>query len=192
MFVLFFIGLLQTAQATTEACSVDLWVTDPDPKGLNIRATPIGSAKVIGSLPNRTEFTAINAKNGWIQFKTPIAFQPEIGVEWVPITKGPQTGWLHGGFVKTAFRYHWVLGEDGRGEGGQFTVFSEPSEQATPVATWKHSEDGSPVAHIPALQKVLACKGGWLKVDLVDGKEKAYTGWIRPENQCPSQVTTCP
>jgi hypothetical protein len=103
---LIFIAFFHTAQASNESCSVELWVTDPDRKGLNISATPIGSAKVIGSLPNSTEFTAINSKNGWIQFKNPIAFQPEIGVEWVPITTGPQTGWVHGGYVKTAYRDH--------------------------------------------------------------------------------------
>ena len=192
MSVLFLLGLIHTAQARTEACSVDVWLVFPCTPGHFISEAPDESAKVIGLLPLNTEFTAINSKNGYIQFKNPVAFQPELGVEWVPITKGPQTGWVHGGFVKTAFRDHWVSGEDGRGQSGQFTVFSEPSPDAKPVATWTSGEDGSPVAHIPALKKVLACKGGWLKVDLVDGKEKAYTGWIRPENQCSSQVTTCP
>ena len=97
--LLFLMSLFQLAQAADESCSLMLWVTDPDPKGLNIRATPDGSAKVIGTLPKSTEFTAINSKNGWIQFKKPIAFGPDL--PWVPITTGPltgkaaHTGWVH-------------------------------------------------------------------------------------------------
>jgi hypothetical protein len=186
--VLFLLSLMSFAQASTEPCSLMLWVTDPDPKGLNVRSEPNASAKVVGTLPHATEFTAIQSNNGWIQFSKPIAFQPDKGLEWVPINTGPQTGWVHGSLVTTSLRDRWTKNM----ERGQFTVFSEPVLTSTPVASWNHGEWWSPSNDMPAIQKVLACKGGWLKVDLVDGKKAPYTGWIHPENQCPNQVTTCP
>jgi uncharacterized protein YraI len=188
MSALFFLGLLHVAQADAEQCSLTLWVTDPDPNGLNVRGGPSGSAKVIGTLPNATEFTAINSNNGWIQFKEPIAFQPENGLDWVPIKTGPQTGWVHGSLVRTSLRDRWTNPE----EGGRFTVFTEPAETSKPVANWTHGEPTSPANDIPAIQVVLACHKGWLNVELVDGKKIPYTGWVHPDNQCASQVTTCP
>jgi hypothetical protein len=186
MSTLLFLSLFHFAQAADESCALMLWVTDPDPKGLNIRATPDGSAKVIGTLPKSTEFTAINSKNGWIQFKKPIAFGPDM--PWVPITTGPLTGWVHGSLVTTSLRDR--LTDDERGD--HFAVYTEPAETSKRVATWPHGQWWSPANDMPAIQKVLACHGGWLKVDLVDGKKAAHTGWVHPENQCPNQVTTCP
>jgi len=188
MSALFFFGLMYVAQADAEPCSLMLWVIDPDPKGLNIRAEAGGSAEVIGTLPKSTEFTAIGSKNGWIQFKDPIAFQPDKGLAWVPIKTGPQTGWVHGSLVTTSLRDRWIDPE----KQGYFTVFTEPAETSKPVARWTHGEWWSPANEMPAIQKVLACHQGWLKVDLVDGKKSPHTGWVHPENQCPNQVTTCP
>ena len=188
MFTLLLWGLIHVAQADAEPCGLMLWVTDPDPKGLNVREAPNGTAKVTGTLPGATEFTAINSSDGWIQFKEPIAFQPEKGLEWVPIKTGPQTGWVHGSLVTTSLRDRWTE----EGKGGHFTVFTEPAETSAPVAMWTHGEWWSPSNDMPAIQKVLACHEGWLKVDLVDGKKAAHTGWVHPKNQCPNQVTTCP
>ncbi|MDP6931942.1 MAG: SH3 domain-containing protein, partial [Myxococcota bacterium] len=172
MSVLFLLGLLQVARADPVPCSLMLWVTDPDPRGLNIRDAPGGSAKVIGALPKATEFTAIGSSNGWIQFREPIAFQPDKGLEWVPIRTGPLTGWVHGSLVTTSLKDRW----SDEGQGGHFAVYTEPAETSKRVATWTHGEWWSPANDMPAIKKVLACQGGWLKVDLVDGKESPHTG----------------
>jgi hypothetical protein len=185
MSVLLLPSLFLLAQAGDESCSLMLWVTDPDPNGLNVRAIPNGSAEVIGTLPKSTEITAINSKDGWIQFKKPIS-GPEL--DWKPLTTGPQTGWVHGSLVTTTLRDRWT--DDA--EGGHFTVYTKPAEASKPVAKWTHGEWWSPANDMPAIQKVLACQKGWLKVDLVDGKKAAATGWVHPKNQCPNQVTTCP
>ncbi|MCJ8311946.1 MAG: SH3 domain-containing protein [Saccharospirillaceae bacterium] len=174
--------------ADPQLCSIRLWVIDPDPNGLNIRAQPNGSAKIIGTLPTGTEFTAIKSSNGWIKFKNPVAFAPQQGIDWEPITTGALTGWLHGSMVTTSLRNSWVDQENL----DRFTVFEQPTQTSSTVASWTGRQWWSPANDIPAIQKVLACHGGWIKVDLIDGKNTPHTGWIHRDNQCPNQVTTCP
>jgi len=43
------------------ACSVNLWVADPDRKGLNVRASAEKGAKILGTLERFTEFEAVEA-----------------------------------------------------------------------------------------------------------------------------------
>ena len=70
---------LQIAKADTDQCNVRVWVSDPDPKGLNVRAEPKAKSKVLGTLPNSTEITLVSSKNGWFRFTKPVAFTPREG-----------------------------------------------------------------------------------------------------------------
>ena len=190
MLTLLMFTALSTAQAETEACSVSMWVNDPDPKGMNVRDAPNGKATVLGQFPQGTEFTAINAKGGWIQFKDPIAFEPEKGREWEPRTEGPQTGWLHGSLLHTSLRDR----RKGDEQHEHFAIYPKPDDSLKPIVEWGHADQYSPGNDWAAVQKILDCHKGWLKVDLKDPKDKTtiHTGWIHPDNQCPNQVTTCP
>lgn len=177
-----------STSTTTSTCSITLWMNDPDPKGLNVRAEASSKAKVVGVLPKGTEFTAIGAKEGWIQYEKPIAYAPELGLEWEPLKDGPQTGWVFGGLVATSLRDGWPDGD----EAGYFALYPKPDESATPTVRWEHSDPKNPGNESGTIETVLDCKGGWLKVEITDRDKKLHTGWLHQDNQCPSQVTTCP
>jgi hypothetical protein len=187
---LFLFALLNPAAAGTESCSVWMVVNDPDPKGQNVRSEPKGTATVLGQFPGGTEITAIAAKDGWIQFKDPIAFEPDKGREWEPRTEGPQTGWLHAALLQTSLRDRWINEE----KTSYFAVYPKPDATAKPLVEWKQGDPYSPGNDWDAVQTILDCHKGWLKAKIKDPKKPktTHTGWIHPDNQCPNQVTTCP
>ena len=184
------LAAMHLAHAGPAPCSVWLWVSDPDPKGINVRAAPSGKSTILGQLPGGTEITAIGAKEGWIQFNNPIAFEPENGREWEPRTEGPQTGWLHGSLLKTSLRDRTKDGETD----GSFALYATPDDTTGPIVRWANRDPYSPGNDWGVVRTVLDCSTTWLKVVLADPKDqtKTHTGWVHADNQCPSQVTTCP
>ena len=178
----------QVTDRKPSTCSTMLWMNDPDPKGLNVRAEASSKAKVLGVLPQGTEFTAVAALDGWIQYEKPIAFDPEKGLEWVPLPEGPKTGWVFGGLVTTSLRNRWADGE----ETGHFAIYPKPDLSSTPLARWENSDPKDPANDNGTVEKILDCDGGWLKMQILDVDKKRHVGWVHKDNQCPNQVTTCP
>jgi hypothetical protein len=55
---IFALGMMSAAQAAETVCNVTVNATDPDPKGLNVRATPGG--KVIAALVNKADWIELH------------------------------------------------------------------------------------------------------------------------------------
>ena len=178
----------QVTASKPSTCSTMLWMNDPDPKGLNVRAEASSKAKILGVLPQGTEFTAVAAQDGWIQYEKPIAFDPEKGLEWVPLPDGPQAGWVFGGLVTTSLRNRWA----DRTDIGHFAIYPEPSLSSTPLIRWESNNASNPANDNGTVEKILDCDGGWLKLQILDVDKKRHVGWVHKDNQCPNQVTTCP
>jgi len=56
--VVFVLGSISTAEAAETVCNVTVNVTDPDPKGLNVRAAPGG--KVIATLVDKADWIELH------------------------------------------------------------------------------------------------------------------------------------
>lgn len=177
---------LQIARAETDLCDARVWVSDPDPNGLNVRAEPKAKSKVLGTLPTSTELTLVSSKNGWFKFTKPVAFTPRERVDWEQLKSGPQTGWVHGSMITTSLRLRW----DNERRENFFSVYSEPSQSSTVLKRWVGPD--SPGSDIDAVRMLFACSGGWLKMTVEDANKTSKTGWVHSDNQCPNQVTTCP
>ena len=149
-------------------CRIYAWVTDPDPKGLNVRADPNGSAEILGVLTHEEppiSVTLVDANAGWFQISRAEHFENTGGSSTEDL---PQSGWVSGSLLGVSTRNY--------GPTSEYKLHKEP-------------DSNSPVVADPgeATVSLVDCKGKWLKVKH-DGKQ----GWLSPEGQCSSSVTTCP
>lgn len=86
-------------------CSLVGWSNDPDPRGLNVRAGPSRSTKIVGVLPQTSpavedaddvEFDIVASQNGWFQIRNARASEGDLAAG-ARIFKG--TGWVAAGMV---------------------------------------------------------------------------------------------
>lgn len=144
------------------------YVNDPDPKGVNVRAAPSIKARVIAVLPK------VGSKDD------PNGTMVEIVATrngWLRIVKAETvdekvtfkgSGWVHASRIAT--------GLQPRGA-NTVPLYAGPSLRSRLIARMPMDDEGA----------FLTCKGKWVRVRV--GKR---TGWLAPDNQCPSPVTTCP
>ena len=59
---------------------------------------------------------------------------------------------------------------------GNFPLYPNPHLSVSPTVRWESGDAKIPANESGTIEKVLDC----------------YGGWLHKENQCPSQVTTCP
>ena len=87
------------------ACDLVGWSKDTDPRGLNVRAAPSRTAKVLGVLPQTApdvpdaddvEFDIVASQNGWFQIKNARASEGDIAAG-ARVFAG--TGWVAAGMV---------------------------------------------------------------------------------------------
>ncbi len=156
-----------SAAAAATPCDVKLNVTDQDPAGLNVRASPAGP--VIAHL---------KARNRWVQVH--VIAQADAG-GWAEIDdagvflndEGAPTPLFHGdGYV--AFS---MLGVVYLTPGAE--IFAEPSTKARLVGRLPRLDEGK----MPK-GKVLGCRGTFLTVLVND-----LVGFT--QNYCSNQYTTC-
>jgi hypothetical protein len=147
-------------------CNVGAIVNDPDPAGLNVRASPGG--EVLGQLPMDTQVHLAAARDGWVRIDH--AWNAQDDERTWPM------GWVHPSLLRTNLKHPSEYGPDRSAK-----LSSSPSAAGTPIR----------VDPLPAL-KVLECRDRWLKVQLEwpDGEKR--TGWLASGHHCPSTVTTCP
>lgn len=150
---------------TKVACNLSAYVTDPDPKGTNIRSGPNKNASIIKTVP--TDSNAVvqitGSSGGWFQVSEVAATGDDDRV----LFKG--SGWMHSSVLGMD------VGNNGYGPPGLYTT---PSKQSRVLRRLKPDQDAL---------KLLACKGTWVQVQ-VGGQ----TGWLAPEGQCANPLTTCP
>jgi hypothetical protein len=179
----------------TEPCDLGAWSIDKDPKGLNVRAEPNTSARVLGTLPPPyrlklggrentppdgwlTEFKIIGYRHGWflVEGATPPGKDYEDAARYPRNAPKPYAGrgWVAASRVGANFA------NGGTRMGG---LFQAPHVDAkwTPVKDPQHgneiSADGGP-------QRLFACSGHWGLVEVHKAR-----GWWR--SLCSNQVTNC-
>jgi SH3-like domain-containing protein len=152
---------------TITRCDVKAYVIDRDPHGMNVRAGPGSTHKVIGNLPNqdvegiRVHITG--AQGDWVRID--LAME-EGGEQDRTLFQGE--GWLYGP----------LLGVDGVGgiEGGT-KLYQEPTERSRVLGRLQAGGDGATVQ---------GCRGTWMYVEY-----KKVKGWAAPGTLCSNPLTTC-
>ena len=156
----------QSPAAGIARCDAEAYVVDNDPNGLNVRATPGKTSKIIGNLPNndvegiRVHLTG--ASGEWVR----IDHAHETGGE-VDRSLFDGVGWVYGP----------LLGVSGMAitKGGT-NLYQDHSIKAQVVV--RVPGDGSVV--------VRGCYGGWMYVEY-----KGVKGWGAPSTLCANPLTTC-
>jgi hypothetical protein len=164
MFATTFQGAAASAQTVT--CDVKLNVTDRDPAGLNVRASPGGAI-----------VTALKAKGRWVQ----VHVTGQSG-EWARIDDAKEIDDETGGGEKTRFSATgWVAFSKLGIEELNDTAYirDAPAEAARTLLKIQQPDESK----LPRAT-VLGCAGEFLKV-----RVGAVIGWTR--EFCSNQLTTC-
>ncbi|HXQ15555.1 MAG TPA: hypothetical protein VN814_13120 [Caulobacteraceae bacterium] len=153
------------SSAQTVACDVKLNVTDQDPAGLNVRASPGGAV-----------VTALKARNRWVQ----VQVTGQSG-EWARIDRATFISEDNAGGTAIFRGLGWVafskLGIEELNQ--QALILAEPKDGARTVLKISEGDE----ANVPKAE-VLGCDGLYLKV-----RVKGLVGWT--QNYCSNQFTTC-
>jgi hypothetical protein len=160
------LGLVATAaHAQTVACDMKLNITDQDPAGLNVRATPGGGV-----------VTALKAKDRWVQ----VHVTGQSGA-WARIDRATFISEDNAGGTPIFKSVGWVafskLGIEELNQ--QASIHVAPAEDSNVALGISDSEESA----VPKAE-VLGCDGTFLKV-----KVSGVVGWT--ENFCSNQFTTC-
>lgn len=152
--------------AETVKCDVRLNVTDPDPKGLNVRAAPkVAPGNVLGVLKPDGEWTTVHVIGNageWFLIDAATMIDDNAPTGERSAFKG--RGWVH------------------RSKVGDIQI--RPSDiLAAPQEGAQSLFKGTDPDKTPAF-KVLACKGPFLQV-----QGAKFSGWAK--EYCTNQRTTC-
>ena len=186
--------MLVPAAAMAQAerkCEMNAYISDEDPKGVNVRGAPSNQGKVVHVIKKGDTMVRIVAEqNGWFR----------IG-EVLPVEGKERklTGWLHGSRLAAGL----MIMQAGKAEE---RLLEEPSDRSKTllVLQWDPGADGAKqelAAGLPggkrevidynkikgaADAKLLACENGYAKV-----RVHKYEGWLKTDRLCGSPVTTC-
>ena len=159
-------------------CHFSGWSTDPDPRGLNVRAGPSTTARILGTLPPPESgedvevdfgatFDVVEARDGW--------FRIENARRWSQAGRGVSTlpsGWISGHFVG----FQLVTDK----------AFAEPDPASLVVVTsW--DEDGGLTQF--NYRNPTTCRGEWVRLTVVGKDGRDRQGWVR--GVCGLQETIC-
>lgn len=188
-------GKRTTLPDGTEPCSLGAWSIDKDPHGLNVRAEPSTTARVLGTLPPPyrlkmggaentpdggwlTEFRIIGFKNGWflIEGAKPPGKDYEDEKRYPRSAPKPYAG--RGWVAASKVGANYANG--GTRAGG---LFQAPFVDAAWMPAER--EHGGPIDGDGGPKRLLACSGYWGLVESHDG----VRGWWRA--LCSNQVTNC-
>jgi hypothetical protein len=151
------------------ACDLTLDVIDPDPNGLNVRATPSLSGKVITQLKPTSEWTEVHVaaqRGDWLRINHADSVDDEALGGMSETWAG--SGWVH--------RAGLGVSELSTGEG---TVLRAAPDDDSAIVRRIVGPDAE-----PKQVRVLGCRGKWLQVE-ADG----VAAWTR--SWCNNQRTTC-
>jgi hypothetical protein len=159
--------LSSAAVANTVACDVAVNITDQDPAGLNVRASPGGAVVTALKAKGRWVRVEVTGQDGaWARIKAATLEADENdNPSGKPLWKG--VGWV-------AFSKLGVEEFDSRAR-----FRAAPSEQAKVVLSLEGYGDKTAPA-----EAILGCDGGWLQV-----RVKGVAGWTNV--WCTNQLTTC-
>ena len=177
------IGILDRATAgsgnhTTQEerkCAVEGFVIETNPKGLNVRKSPTGRAKILGTLPTKDAQTFVHiaaAKRGWFL----IDDVQVIALSGKEPKAAPKHGWVHGRMLGTMIHAN----AHGR-RGGGLHLYERPEVRSTILHT---------VEAVVSVVRLLDCAGEWSKVEVFYADGTMASGWLHPYDQCGS--SSCP
>ena len=155
------------ATAQTVACNTELNVTDQDPTGLNVRASPGGAVIRTLKAHNRWVQVEVTGANGpWARIKSATLEADENDVsDGSVMWKG--VGWV--AFSKLGFSYF----------NGHTRIRAAPGERARVLLEFTADDSSGPYA-----DAILGCDHYWLKV-----RVKGVVGWT--DTVCTEELTTC-
>jgi len=161
-------ALLATAAgANTVACNVAVNITDQDPAGLNVRASPGGPIVTAVKAKGRWVRVEVTGQDGaWARIKTARLEADEND------NTSDKLLWKGEGWV--AFSKLGVEEFDSRAR-----FFAAPNEKAKLVLSLEGYGDKTAPA-----EAILGCDGDWLQVRI-----KGVVGWTNA--WCTNQLTTC-
>ena len=168
----------QPAPAPSAACGFSGWSSDPDPRGLNVRAEPSANARVLGTLPppedhpdNETAFGAtfdvLESRDGWFRIRN--------ARRWSQEGRDPSTlpsGWISGRYL--AFQ---LLTDK---------VFEAPDPASRLVLT---SEMVEGTLTQFRYRRPTECRGEWVRLTVTGQDGRDRQGWVRGIGGI--QETTC-
>jgi len=149
------------------ACDVGLNVRDPDPHGLNVRATPDATGAVVAVLKPEGEWITVHVtgqQGGWARIDRAVAIDDDA-------ENGERTVFRGDGWVSLR-----LLGISGLYVGGGTALHQQPKASA-PIVFRLEGDDESP-------SRVLGCRGKYLQVRYGD-----HSGWT--DRWCDNERTTC-
>jgi len=122
----------------SQPCQISAYVTDPDPKGVNIRSAPNSNSEIIGKLPKvLSTIVDISAAQG----------------DWVQITKADSAGKI--AFSGKGWVYASLLGTSTRGYGSKgVEIYTSASDRSSVIGKIPHTTNTT----------LLSCDGFWAKV----------------------------
>lgn len=188
MMIAMIISNLLTISFATETnppnrCDVSAFITDKDPKGLNVRSAP--DKNVISRIPYKSyqpeqpiTVHIVDVKTGWLKID-----------RWTDgLTTGQFAGeaWIYGKLVAVS-----VKGDE------NIKVYGGPEGATTRLVAGVHEK---PAAETPLLGQldaenqlvnILDCQNQWILTEgkMLDGK--LLKGWLDPNKQCPNFSAAC-
>ena len=153
--------------SSASVCDVRAYITDKDPKGLNVRDSSSENGKVIGQiLPNKdgtaVHITSANS-NGWMMIDKAIVFDFKANAEKAAFDK---KGWVSANLL--------AINARGYDTGG--------------VQLYEAGKGSKVLTKIPedTVMKIVGCDGKRMQV-----KYKDFTGWLEPDAQCADASGRC-
>ena len=165
------------AAARDGVCAFSGWSSDPDPRGLNVRAEPSGTARIVGTLPPPepgedievdfgTTFDVVGSRDGWFRIENAHRWSQQGGPSRLP------SGWISGRYLT------FQLQTD--------KVFEAPDPGSRVVLT---SWDDNGTLMQFRYRHPTECRGEWVRLTVVDRAGRERQGWVR--GICGIQETTC-
>ncbi|KAF0121891.1 MAG: hypothetical protein FD152_3719 [Xanthobacteraceae bacterium] len=175
--------------AGTEPCDIAGWSADPDPAGMNVRAAPNASARIVGKIPPpwkapdrsgdtgetyRSEFRIAGYRDGWFLIRGISAPGVAYGERYPRNLPQPYRGqgWISARLVGAALA-------NGNLPPGRLYLAPSPHAATRPAL-----RQGEPVSTGDIVQRLHACSGPWGLVE-IEGTRGWWTGI------CANQVTNC-
>lgn len=176
-----------------EPCALSGWSLDSDPNGLNVRAAPSASAKILGVVPPplafaekdksefgvgslRAEFRIVGYRAGWFLIEDVSAPGAPYGAKAQKSAPRPfkGRGWVSAGMVGAA-----------QGNMGSMQGLLYRAPQADALFDSASDANGKPYGAGSSVAHLRACSGGWGFVETTSGSR----GWTR--GLCSNQVSEC-
>lgn len=167
---------LSQTSGTVRACSISGWSIDPDPAGLNVRAGPSPTARIVGRLPapemiegerRFVGFDVLESRNGWFRIANAVRWSGDYG--------RPSTlpaGWISGRYLDFAVQSD--------------IAFALPDPTSPVVArAWQDARGFQPLA----TRHPVECRGEWVRLSVAGRDRRERQGWVR--GICGIQETTC-